>query len=101
MNKSSILPNNYTFPVLFKSLADARDFKQGQCLHTHVIKWVICMISTCTTRLWVYTPRVWPNGPMSKAACASFGALRWVCWIHDCIRRNGWELDCDLGNFFD
>ncbi|XP_008235032.1 PREDICTED: pentatricopeptide repeat-containing protein At5g43790-like [Prunus mume] len=38
MHKSSILPNNFTFPFLLKSLADSHDFKQGQCLHTHVLK---------------------------------------------------------------
>lgn len=31
------------------------------------------------------------------AACASFGALEMGVWIHDCIRRNGWELDVILG----
>ncbi|GMH30999.1 hypothetical protein Nepgr_032842 [Nepenthes gracilis] len=31
------------------------------------------------------------------AACASFGALEMGIWIHDCIRRNGWDLDVVLG----
>ncbi|GAB4841160.1 hypothetical protein Ancab_021905 [Ancistrocladus abbreviatus] len=31
------------------------------------------------------------------AACASFGALEMGIWIHDSIRRNGWELDVILG----
>ncbi|GLT72678.1 hypothetical protein SLA2020_445880 [Shorea laevis] len=38
MHRNSIAPNNYTFPVLLKSLSDFHDLKQGQCLHTHVIK---------------------------------------------------------------
>jgi pentatricopeptide repeat protein len=38
MQRNSIAPNNYTFPFLLKSLSDFRDLKQGQCLHTHVIK---------------------------------------------------------------
>ncbi|KAE8009531.1 hypothetical protein FH972_005963 [Carpinus fangiana] len=38
MKRNSIAPNNYTFPFLLKSLSDFRDLKQGQCLHTHVIK---------------------------------------------------------------
>ncbi|CAK9165008.1 unnamed protein product [Ilex paraguariensis] len=31
------------------------------------------------------------------AACASFGALDMGIWIHDCIRRSGWEMDVILG----
>ncbi|WCJ21369.1 Pentatricopeptide repeat (PPR) superfamily protein [Euphorbia peplus] len=30
-------------------------------------------------------------------ACASFGAIEMGVWIHDFIRRNGWELDVILG----
>lgn len=38
MLKNSVLPNNYTFPVVLKSLSDFKEFKQGQTIHTHVIK---------------------------------------------------------------
>ncbi|RHN48930.1 putative pentatricopeptide [Medicago truncatula] len=38
MHKNSILPNNFTFPFLFKSLSDSHDFVQSQCVYTHVIK---------------------------------------------------------------
>ena len=31
------------------------------------------------------------------AACANFGAIEMGTWIHDTIRRNGWELDVVLG----
>ncbi|CAL5194450.1 unnamed protein product [Lathyrus oleraceus] len=31
------------------------------------------------------------------AACASFGAIEMGIWIHDMVRRNGWELDVILG----
>ncbi|KAF1869802.1 hypothetical protein Lal_00017379 [Lupinus albus] len=31
------------------------------------------------------------------AACAKFGAIEMGIWIHDMIRRNGWELDVRLG----
>lgn len=31
------------------------------------------------------------------AACASFGALDTGAWIHDFIRRKGWELDLIIG----
>ncbi|XP_065862759.1 pentatricopeptide repeat-containing protein At5g66520-like [Euphorbia lathyris] len=30
-------------------------------------------------------------------ACASFGAIEMGTWIHDFIRRNGWEVDVILG----
>ncbi|KAM6540986.1 hypothetical protein CsatB_005433 [Cannabis sativa] len=38
MLRNSILPNNFTYPFLLKSLSDLREFKQGECVHTHVIK---------------------------------------------------------------
>jgi pentatricopeptide repeat protein len=38
MHKNSIFPNNFTFPFLFKSLSDSRNFIQSQCVYTHVIK---------------------------------------------------------------
>lgn len=38
MHYNSILPNNYTFPFLFKSLSDCRDYLKCQCVHAHVIR---------------------------------------------------------------
>ncbi|KAJ9171847.1 hypothetical protein P3X46_015156 [Hevea brasiliensis] len=38
MHNNSILPNNYTFPFLLKSLSDFKDFKQARSVHTHVVK---------------------------------------------------------------
>ncbi|KAF3436418.1 hypothetical protein FNV43_RR23510 [Rhamnella rubrinervis] len=38
MHCNSVLPNNFTFPFLLKSLSDFQDFKRGQCLHTHIVK---------------------------------------------------------------
>ncbi|KAK7259381.1 hypothetical protein RIF29_24988 [Crotalaria pallida] len=34
---------------------------------------------------------------IALAACANFGAIEVGTWIHDMIRRNGWELDVTLG----
>lgn len=31
------------------------------------------------------------------AACAKFGAIEMGIWIHDILKRNGWELDVVLG----
>ncbi|KAF8015083.1 hypothetical protein BT93_H0776 [Corymbia citriodora subsp. variegata] len=38
MRRNSIRPNNFTFPFLLKSLADSGEFRQGLCMHTHVVK---------------------------------------------------------------
>ncbi|EXB40832.1 hypothetical protein L484_009077 [Morus notabilis] len=38
MQKTNVLPNNYTFPFLLKSLSDSRELKHAQCVHTHVVK---------------------------------------------------------------
>ncbi|THF98091.1 hypothetical protein TEA_012739 [Camellia sinensis var. sinensis] len=38
MHKNSILPNHYTFPFALKAFSDLRDLKQGQCIHTQIIK---------------------------------------------------------------
>ncbi|KAL2660919.1 hypothetical protein AAZV13_03G171300 [Glycine max] len=38
MRFNSVLPNNFTFPPLFKSLSDTRHVTQAQCVHTHVLK---------------------------------------------------------------
>ncbi|KAL7590361.1 hypothetical protein Lser_V15G37668 [Lactuca serriola] len=38
MNRNSIFPNNYTFPLVLKSLSDLKDTLRGQAVHTHIIK---------------------------------------------------------------
>lgn len=38
MHTNSISPNNYTFPLILKSLADLKDVKSGQSVHTQVVK---------------------------------------------------------------
>ncbi|KAM7495885.1 hypothetical protein LguiA_020299 [Lonicera macranthoides] len=38
MHKNSILPNNYTFPFILKSLSDLRDINRGQSVHTQITK---------------------------------------------------------------
>lgn len=38
MHKHSVFPNNYTFPFMLKSLSDLKSSKQGQCVHTQIIK---------------------------------------------------------------
>ncbi|CAN1142330.1 Pentatricopeptide repeat-containing protein At1g08070, chloroplastic, partial [Linum perenne] len=35
---SNLLPNNYTFPFILKSLSDSRRFIQGQSVHSHLLK---------------------------------------------------------------
>ncbi|KAJ4833302.1 hypothetical protein Tsubulata_004323 [Turnera subulata] len=34
----SIAHNNYTYPFLLKSLSDSKDFGQGRCVHSHIVK---------------------------------------------------------------
>ncbi|KAL6214848.1 hypothetical protein ACLB2K_014280 [Fragaria x ananassa] len=149
MTRTSIAPNNYTFPILFKSLADFRDLRQSQCLHTHVVKlgqWSDIYVLNSALDLYASCGRMdlcrkvfdempvrdvvsWtglikgyrrlgkyddaliafeqmqyagvaPNAVTmvnALAACASFGALEMGVWIHECIRREGWELDVKLG----
>ncbi|XP_022759700.1 pentatricopeptide repeat-containing protein At5g06540-like [Durio zibethinus] len=38
MQNALVLPNNYTFPFLLKSLADFHQLQKGQMVQTHVIK---------------------------------------------------------------
>ncbi|XLS80396.1 hypothetical protein HN51_046227 [Arachis hypogaea] len=38
MHNNSIVPNNFTFPFLFKSLSDSCDLIGAQCVYTHVVK---------------------------------------------------------------
>ncbi|KAM1344148.1 hypothetical protein ACFX2F_008262 [Malus domestica] len=150
MHKSSILPNNFTFPFLLKSIADSRDVIRGQCLHTHVVKlghlydiyvqnsllnlyasssgrmelcrkvfdempqrdvvsWTVLIMGYRNAGNYddaliafeqMQFAGVVPNHVTmvnALAACANFGALEMGAWIHDFIRRSGWELDVILG----
>ncbi|XP_071697630.1 pentatricopeptide repeat-containing protein At1g77170, mitochondrial-like [Rutidosis leptorrhynchoides] len=38
MFRASIVPNNYTFPIVLKSLSNLKDFNCGQAVHTNVMK---------------------------------------------------------------
>ncbi|KAJ0581822.1 putative tetratricopeptide-like helical domain superfamily [Helianthus annuus] len=38
MNRSSIKPNNYTFPIVLKAISDLEDPEWGKVVHTHVVK---------------------------------------------------------------
>ncbi|XP_061369404.1 pentatricopeptide repeat-containing protein At5g56310-like [Gastrolobium bilobum] len=149
MHRNSIFPNNFTFPFLFKSLSDTRQFIQAQCVYTHVIKlghlndiyvqnslldvyassghvgfcrrlfdemlhrdvvsWTVLImgyrnVGNYDDALLVFEQMqyagVVPNRVTmvnALAACANFGAIEMGTWIHDIIRRNGWELDVILG----
>ncbi|KAE9615865.1 putative tetratricopeptide-like helical domain-containing protein [Lupinus albus] len=150
MHHNSITPNNYTFPFLFKSLSDSREFILAQSVHTHVVKfcflddiyvqnslldvyascgyvttlckqlfdempkrdvvsWTVLImgfknVGRCDDALLVFEQMqyvgVVPNQVTmvnALAACAKFGAIEMGIWIHDMIRRNGWELDVRLG----
>ncbi|KAA8543118.1 hypothetical protein F0562_021387 [Nyssa sinensis] len=149
MNKNSIRPNNYTFPFILKPLSDLRDLRQGQCIHTQVMKlghlndiyvqnsllnvyaaggnmelcrrvfdempqrdvvsWTVMITGYRETGKFddaliafeqMQYAGIVPNRVTmvnALSACSSFGALDMGIWIHDFIRRSGWELDVILG----
>ncbi|XP_028775927.1 pentatricopeptide repeat-containing protein At5g66520-like [Neltuma alba] len=149
MHKNSVRPNNYTFPFLFKSLSDFREFKQVQCIYTHVLKlghlndiyvqnslldvyascgrmdlcrqlfdemlqrdvvsWTVLIMGYRNAgkyddALIVFEQMqyagVMPNRVTmvnTLAACAKFGAIEMGVWIHNILKKNGWELDVVLG----
>ncbi|XP_059625712.1 pentatricopeptide repeat-containing protein At5g66520-like [Cornus florida] len=149
MNRNSILPNNYTFPFILKSLSDLRDLKQGQCIHTQIIKlghfndiyvqnsllnvyaaggnmdlcrqvfdempqrdvvsWTVMITGYREARkfddaliafMQMQYAGVVPNQVTmvnALSACSSVGAIDMGLWIHDFIRRSGWEMDVILG----
>ncbi|RVX20782.1 Pentatricopeptide repeat-containing protein [Vitis vinifera] len=149
MHSNSILPNNFTFPFLLKSLADFKGLSEGQCIHTHVVKlgqfddiyvqnsllnvyascgdMGLCMrvfdemphrdVVSWTVLITGYRSAeryddaliafeqmqyagVVPNHVTmvnALSACADFGALEMGVWIHEFIRRSGWEFDVILG----
>ncbi|XP_058072106.1 pentatricopeptide repeat-containing protein At5g66520-like [Magnolia sinica] len=149
MRHKSIPPNHYTFPFVLKSLSDLRELRQGQTVHTHIVKMghlddlyvrnaLLDLYSSCgememceflfdemTQRdavSWtILISGHRKNGKLDEAliafermqyagispnrvtmvnalaACAGHGALEMGVWIHDYIKRNGWELDVILG----
>ncbi|KAF8394559.1 hypothetical protein HHK36_020770 [Tetracentron sinense] len=149
MHKSSISPNNFTFPFILKSLSELKDLGKGKSLHTHITKlghlndiyvqnsllnlYASCGNMDTCRKLFDEMPQrdavswtvliagnrnagkldealvafeqmqfsgVLPNCVTmvnALSTCASSGALEMGVWIHDFIRRNGWELDVILG----
>ncbi|KAJ0980677.1 hypothetical protein J5N97_008932 [Dioscorea zingiberensis] len=148
-HSSSIPPNNYTFPIVLKPLADLRLLPHGAAVHAHAFKtghaadlyvrnsllnlYSCCDDVECCEKLFDEMPSrevvAWStmimayrnNGRLDQAliafermqfagvapnrvtmvnalaACAGCGALEMGAWIHDYVRRSGWELDVVLG----
>ncbi|CAK7348277.1 unnamed protein product [Dovyalis caffra] len=149
MHNNSILPNNYTFPFLFKSLSKSRHYFKCQGLHSHVIRlghltdvyvqnslldvyassgymglcrklfdemserdvvsWTVLIMGYRNAKHYAdaliafekmqYAGVVPNRVTMVNAlgACTGSRAIEMGVWIHDFIRRNGWELDVVLG----
>ncbi|XP_022149927.1 pentatricopeptide repeat-containing protein At5g56310-like isoform X2 [Momordica charantia] len=149
MNRNSILPNNYTFPFLLKSLSDFNDLVGGQSVHTHVVKWgfvsdvyvqnsLMDVYASCGRMglcrkvfdempqrdvvSWTVLIMGYRGGLMfddalvafehmqyagvepncvtmvnALAACAGYGAIEMGVWIHEFVKRRGWEVDVILG----
>eukprot|EP00257_Ricinus_communis_P022716 XP_015582522.1 pentatricopeptide repeat-containing protein At5g66520-like [Ricinus communis] len=149
MHTNSILPNNYTFPFLLKSLSDFKDLTQGQCVQAQVIKlghsydiyvqnsllnlyascghmghcrsvfdemperdvvsWTVLIMGYRNAENYgdaliafeqMQYAGIVPNHVTMVnvlGACARFGAIEMGIWIHDFIRRSGWEIDVILG----
>ncbi|KAK1277965.1 Pentatricopeptide repeat-containing protein [Acorus gramineus] len=141
--------NNYTYPFILKSLSDLRLLKQGQSVHTHLIKtghfgdlyvqnsilnlysscgemgdcekvfdeipvrdavsWTVMVSGNrCLGRFGealAYFTRMQFHGVSPNhvtmvnalAACAGAGELDMGVWIHEYVRKQGWELDVILG----
>ncbi|XAR59457.1 hypothetical protein NMG60_11015299 [Bertholletia excelsa] len=149
MNRNSVLPNNYSFPFVIKALSDLGELRQGQSVHTQIVKLghlndiyvgnsLLSMYASCgdmqsTRKVFDKMPNrdvvswtvmimgykeagkfddaliafeqmqlagVIPNRVTmvnALSACSSFGAVDMGIWIHDYVRRSGWELDVILG----
>ncbi|CAA6654259.1 unnamed protein product [Spirodela intermedia] len=147
--RASVRPNNYTFPLVLKSLADLQLLAQGRSIHAHVVRAghggdiyvqnsMLNLYSSCgemaaceqlfdemrmrdavswTTIIEGYRKAgqldealvafermqfagTAPNRVTvvnAVAACAARGALEMGVWIHDYVRRRGWELDVVMG----
>ncbi|KAL5135674.1 Pentatricopeptide repeat-containing protein [Glycine soja] len=109
MRFNSVLPNNFTFPPLFKSLSDTRHVTQAQCVHTHVLKLGhhqdLCVrnsildVYPTSHSIANYAGFVPNRVTMINAlhACAHYGNVEMGAWIRGVIKREGWELDMVLG----
>ncbi|KAI3409434.1 uncharacterized protein J3R85_019328, partial [Psidium guajava] len=95
VRRNSIHPNNFTFPFLLKSLADSGEFRQGLCVHTHVVK-----IGHLGDIFRMLLSEIDPNRVTMVnvlAACSSVREVGMGMWVHDFVRRRCWELDLTLG----
>lgn len=149
MHKNSVPPNNFTFPFILKPLSDLEDLRNGESIHTHIVKlgqfddiyvqnsllnlYASCGCMKLCQQMFDEMPRrdvvswtvlidgnrvlgkyddaliafeqmqyegVIPNRvTMVNAleACANSGAIEMGVWIHDFIRKKGWELDVIMG----
>lgn len=149
MHKNSVPPNNFTFPFILKALSDLEDLRNGESIHTHIVKlgqfddiyvqnsllnlYASCGCMKLCQQMFDEMPRrdvvswtvlidgnrvlgkyddaliafeqmqyegVIPNRvTMVNAleACANSGAIEMGVWIHDFIRKKGWELDVIMG----
>ncbi|KAK2983778.1 hypothetical protein RJ640_017181 [Escallonia rubra] len=149
MHKNSVIPNNYSFPFVLKSISDLKNLKLGQCVHTQIVKMghlddiyvqnsllngyascgkmdLCCRVFDEMSQRDVVSWTVMITGYREDgklddalmafeqmqcagvapnrvtmvnalAVCASFNAIDMGVWIHDFIRRSGWELDVILG----
>lgn len=134
---------------MLKSLSDFKEYKQGQTIHTHVVKlghlndiyvqnsvlnlyaschdmdqcrklfdemtqrdvvsWTVLIMGYRSVKMYdnalisfeqMQYAGVEPNRVTmvnALAACASFGTVEMGVWIHDSIKRKGWEMDVILG----
>lgn len=149
MHKNSVPPNNFTFPFILKPLSDLEDLRNGESIHTHIVKlgqfndiyvqnsllnlYASCGCMKFCQQMFDEMPKrdvvswtvlidgnrvlgkyddaliafeqmqyegVIPNRvTMVNAleACANSGAIEMGVWIHDFIRKKGWELDVIMG----
>lgn len=149
MHKNSVPPNNFTFPFILKALSDLEDLRNGESIHTHIVKlgqfddiyvqnsllnlYASCGCMKLCQQMFDEMPKrdvvswtvlidgnrvlgkyddaliafeqmqyegVIPNRvTMVNAleACANSGAIEMGVWIHDFIRKKGWELDVIMG----
>lgn len=149
MHKNSVPPNNFTFPFILKPLSDLEDLRNGESIHTYIVKlgqfndiyvqnsllnlYASCGCMKLCQQMFDEMPKrdvvswtvlidgnrvlgkyddaliafeqmqyegVIPNRvTMVNAleACANSGAIEMGVWIHDFIRKKGWELDVIMG----
>ncbi|CAN1746423.1 Pentatricopeptide repeat-containing protein At3g62890, partial [Linum perenne] len=95
---SNLLPNNYTFPFILKSLSDSVDSSKTVLImgYRDCGKYDDALIAFKTMQYAGLVPnRVTMVNAL--AACGGSGAIEMGVWIHEFITRNDWELDVVLG----